>query len=259
MHAAPNQQISSFVRLSGFRLKPWPILLTFGLGIVLLIPGGVVVSAISHYLSPTTTHEMSWVLLFVGHSVQLLMALGGIAVMKRFVPGHYGLRWPPGKTYLPAAVSWGLFFGVVMTLVDFGPQIAAHVAPEGPYSLTPTNICGWLSFEGIFVGFPEEILFRGLLVTYLTAKLPGRVGFFRYEMNAAGVVVAFMFALAHIGNFWGHPFWMALGQQIYAFALGALYAYWFEKSESLCASIVGHNISNLVEYALIFGMVALWR
>jgi hypothetical protein len=50
--------------------------------------------------------------------------------------------------------NWGLFFGVVMTLVAFGPQVAAHLVPQGPYSLTSTNIFGWLSFEGIFVGLP---------------------------------------------------------------------------------------------------------
>jgi hypothetical protein len=32
-----------------------------------------------------------------------------------------------------------------------------------------------------------------------------------------------------------------------------------EKSESLCASVVSRNVSNLMEYAFIFGMVALWR
>ena len=88
MHSATNQQLSSFVRLSGFRLKPLPVLLTFGLGIFLLIPGGIVASALSHYLLPGTTREMPWVLLFIAHSVQLLVALGAIAIMKRFVAGH---------------------------------------------------------------------------------------------------------------------------------------------------------------------------
>ena len=49
-----------------------------------------------------------------------------------------------------------------------------------------------------------------------------------------------------------------LGQQFYAFALGVLYAYWFEKSRSLWAPIVGHNVGDLTEYALIFAMVAMW-
>ena len=42
----------------------------------------------------------------------------------------------------------------------------------------------------------------------------------------------------------GVNFWIALGQQIYAFALGILYAYWREKSGSLLAPIIGHNVSD---------------
>jgi membrane protease YdiL (CAAX protease family) len=51
---------------------------------------------------------------------------------------------------------------------------------------------------------------------------------------------------------------MAMGQMIYAFALGVFYAYWFEKSKSLLAPIIGHNVSDVVEYILIFAMVAAW-
>ncbi len=41
-------------------------------------------------------------------------------------------------------------------------------------------------------------------------------------------------------------------------ALGVLYAYWLEKSKSVLAPIVGHNVSDATEYALLFLMVAFW-
>lgn len=47
-----------------------------------------------------------------------------------------------------------------------------------------------------------------------------------------------------------------VGQQIYAFALGVLYAYWLEKSKSIVAPIVGHNVSDVSEYAIVFAWVA---
>jgi hypothetical protein len=50
---------------------------------------------------------------------------------------------------------------------------------------------------------------------------------------------------------------MALGQQIYAFASGVHYAYWLEKSQSVIAPIIGHNASDVVEYALLFLRVGL--
>jgi membrane protease YdiL (CAAX protease family) len=88
--------------------------------------------------------------------------------------------------------------------------------------------------------------------------MPGRVRLWGYEMNGAGLVVAAVFALMHAGSFFSDPFWSASGQLVYAFALGVLYAYWLEKSKSVLAPIVGHNVSDLTEYALLFLMVAFW-
>ena len=65
-------------------------------------------------------------------------------------------------------------------------------------------------------------------------------------------LLAILFALAHITSFRDRPFWIALGQQVYGFALGILYAYWREKSGSLLAPIIRHNVSDGVEYALMF-------
>ena len=71
--------------------------------------------------------------------------------------------------------------------------------------------------------------------------------------------LSLLFALAHVNSFWSEPFWALLGQQLYAFALGILYAYWREKSGSLLAPIVTHNLSDGVEYALMLLMTWLWR
>jgi Type II CAAX prenyl endopeptidase Rce1-like len=105
---------------------------------------------------------------------------------------------------------------------------------------------------------------RGILVdilpqTFLMQRTSGRVRFWKYEMHVAGVVLALLFALAHLTSFWTENLWIALGQQIYAFALGILYAYWREKSGSLLASIIGHNVSDAVEYVLMFLMTWCWR
>jgi membrane protease YdiL (CAAX protease family) len=90
-------------------------------------------------------------------------------------------------------------------------------------------------------------------------RTAGRVRLWKYDMHIAGLILALLFALAHITSFWAGTFWMALGQQVYAFALGILYAYWREKSGSLLAPIIGHNMSDGVEYALMFLMTWMWR
>lgn len=109
------------------------------------------------------------------------------------------------------------------------------------------------------MGPTEEIPFRGLLQTYLMQRTSGRVRLLGYDMHVAGVILATLFALALLSSFRTENFWLALGQQINAFALGILYAYWREKSGSLLAPILGHNMSDGVEYALMFLMTWVWR
>jgi membrane protease YdiL (CAAX protease family) len=195
--------------------------------------------------------------LYSHHTFQLALALVAIALIKRAVPADYGLHRPRSKTYVREALLWGAFFGVLMTLVDYAPQILAHTVPKLDYKLDAPNVTGWLLFEGVYVGPTEEIPFRSLLVTFLAAMMPARLRLGRFEMNWAGVIVALLFALLHATNFWTRDWPLALGQQAYAFALGVLYAYWLEKSGSIVAPIVGHNTGDLVEYALLFAWVGL--
>jgi CAAX protease family protein len=241
-----------------FALRLFPIMVAILLGLGIPVVSAITIYIVEHFVHLPERPEMPWIVDFYVEAAQFVYALVAISQMKRRYPGEYGLRWPEGNSYVAPAILWGLFFGFFMTLVDFWPQLIAHKPPSQPYPLTPFNITGWLSFEGLFAGTSEETLFRGLLVTYLAAAMPGRVAFRGYEMNGAGIVVAALFALAHIGNFFLRPFPMAFGQLLYAFVLGVLYAYWYEKSRSLLAPIIGHNMSNVTEYVLIFAMVAAW-
>jgi hypothetical protein len=209
------------------------------------------------HLPITPGGNLGW--LYLQHAGQLIVALIVIAALKYTVfPADYGLHWPRGKTYGWPAILWGVFFGVLMTLVDYGPQIIAHTKPDTGFSLTPANIWGWLFFEGGYVGPTEEIPFRAVLVTYLATTMPGKLRVGRFEMNWAGVLVALIFALLHAMSFNTRDWTQALGQQLYAFALGVLYAYWLEKSQSIVAPIVGHNVSDVVEYLILFTWIGAW-
>jgi hypothetical protein len=194
--------------------------------------------------------------LYVHHAYQLALGLIAVAALKRLVPADYGLHRSKGKSYVGAAVAWGVIFGAVMTLVDYAPEILAHRAPKLSYPLTPPTVMGWLLFEGVYVGPTEEIPFRALLVTYLATMLPARLRVARLEMSRAGVIVAGLFALLHAFNFYLRPWPEALGQQAYAFALGVFYAYWLEKSRSVLAPAIGHNAGDVVEYLILFIWVA---
>jgi len=243
---------------------PWakarPILLVvvLGLGLPYLAAfAALLASRLFHAPAPPPRGSLlPW--LYSHHAFQLLFALAAIAIVKRFRPFDAGLRAPPGRSYVVPALLWGTFFGVLMTLVDYAPDLAAMRAPHLDYPLTTSNVVGWTLFQGVYVGPTEEIPFRSLLVGYLVAALPGRVRVGRYEMSWGGVIVAAIFALAHASSLVLRPSWASFGQQIYAFALGVLYAYWFEKSRSVLAPILGHNASDVVEYGLVLALIAAW-
>lgn len=226
---------------------------------MVLFPAGFVNAWITERKGLERSMAMPWLAHYVDHAAMLVIALVLIAWLSKGSVSEYGLQWPKSKAYALAAMVWGVVFGIVMTLVDYFPQILAHTPPPNQLSLTGASLGGWLSFEGIFVGFSEEIPFRGLLQTFLMQRTSGLVRLGKFDMHIAGVILALLFALAHLISFWERAFWYALGQQVYAFALGILYAYWREKSGSLLASIIGHNVGDVVEYALMFVMTWLWR
>jgi hypothetical protein len=239
------------------KLKPVPLLVTAALGLGIPFLAALAAQLSSRVLHTASPHGNFLAWLYIHHGFQLLFALVAIAIIRRFVPADYGLHRPRGKTYLGPAILWGVVFGILMTLVDYAPQLWAHTTPSLDYPLTQRNVVGWLFFEGVYVGPTEEIPFRALLVTYLAATMPGRVRLFRFEMNWAGVIVALLFALLHASNFATRPWAQALGQQVYAFVLGVMYAYWLEKSKSVVAPAVGHNVGDGVEYCILFAWVAL--
>lgn len=242
-----------------FRPKLIPILVTAALGYGVPIVAGFGAFYCGKIFHTPSPHGPTLPWLYVQHAFQLLIALIVVAVLKyRLLPADYGLHWPRGKTYIGPAILWGIFFGVLMTAVDYAPQLITHTKPDAGFPLTPGNIRGWIFFEGIYVGPTEEIPFRALLVTYLAATMPGKLHIGRYNMNWAGIIVAVIFALLHAGNFDTRQWPEALGQQSYAFALGVLYAYWLEKSRSVVAPIVGHNVGDVVEYLILFAWLGVF-
>jgi hypothetical protein len=207
-----------------------------------------------HFYTPPGPY-LAWI--YVQHGFQLIIALIVIAVLKRFVPADYGLHAPRGRNFYAPAILWGLAFGVLMTVVDYAPNLWSRTAPAVGYKLTAAHVSGWLLFEGVYVGPTEEIPFRALLVTYLAATMPARLRLGGFEMSWAGVIVALFFALLHAGNFYTRAWPQALGQQIYTFMLGVMYAYWLEKSRSVVAPSIGHDIGDVTEYAILFTWIGL--
>lgn len=107
-----------------FRLKVIPLLVAAGLGVGVPYGAGYLAYFCSHaFHTPSPKGPLlQW--LYMQHGFQLALALAVIAGLKYWlVPADYGLHLPRGKTYIWAALLWGVFFGVPMTLVDHAPQL----------------------------------------------------------------------------------------------------------------------------------------
>jgi uncharacterized protein len=237
---------------AGPRLRLLPIIVVLALGWGVLQLAFLAQHSIAHAASPGVQWPV-WLKLILAEAFELMLALLGIAIAKRLLPqADFGLRWPPGRTYLGWAAFWGLAFALIMFVPDQWPTITHLAPPHVPEAATPLNIAGWLGFELLWVGICEETLFRGLLLGVLTALSPSRVRIFGTEISTAGITIALLFALAHAGNFATRPFFEAFSQQLYAIALGIIYAWLREHSRSLVPAIVAHSLSDFGETGLVF-------
>lgn len=241
-----------------FRVGPFLLVLLMAVGLLLL--PRLIVDTVSDFVGlPVYGSDLASTV--ASHTVMLALALG---VIWFFVRGgrswrSFGLDWPPGRSYVATAFIIGILFGAAMAVVDYAPDIARHVQPHGFESMSP-NPAGWLLFQGLYVGPSEEIPFRALLVGYLAVAMPGRVRFGRFEMNGAGIVVAAIFAIGFgLYALVAKPFVVAIGEALYIFLGSAALAYWLERSKSIVAPIVGHNMALLTWQALVFAMVYAWR
>ena len=45
---------------------------------------------------------------------------------------------------------------------------------------------------------------------------------------------------------------------LYTFAFGVLFAFWYERSRSLLAPVIGHAALGVAKFAVLFAMVARW-
>jgi CAAX protease family protein len=240
----------------GPRLRILPILLVLVLGKAILEASFHAANAILFHTDPRLIPRV-WPSLIIAEPLELSFALLGIAIASRWLPeADFSLRRPAGRSLIGKAALWGLAFGLIMLVADDGAALSRGLAPTAP-AAGAVDIVGWLTFELFIVGICEETLFRGLLLGLLEALSPSRLRIGRFSLSTAGYTIALVFALAHVGNFRTMPWPMALSQQLYAAALGVLYAWLRERSGSLAAPIVAHNLSDFSEDAIVFALANL--
>ena len=245
------------VEFSGVRFRLWPVLLAAVLMQAVLWPARELARWIAH--PSAWFHHNVWAFVGLAMLFQTLAGLVGIAVMKRLLPqAPTCLRWPArGRGLVGPALAIGVGMALTMLVADWRPQLIAHRAPDGGYDTTPAGVAGWLTVMACS-GLCEEPIFRGLLVGLLTALVPGRVRVGAVDLPLSGVLVAVLFGLAHYTSFQVDPLWMAIAQQLYAFAFGLIYVWLMERSRSLVAPIIAHGVGDALEVAAVLWLQVAW-
>jgi hypothetical protein len=240
-----------------FRFRVMPVVVACLVGFDLPYIAQEIVDTARHYshLVPGFADKLGW--LMAQHTALLILTLIAIWIAQRVVPADYGMHMPREKAYVLPAILWGAAFGILLALVHYAPSLLTDTAPKLGYPPTVGNLLGWLGFNGLYDGATEEPLFRALLVTYLTATMPGKWRVGGYEMNAAGVIAAVIYAI-YAAGFFTDPWLVTIGQFACQFAFGVLLAYWLEKSKSVLAPVIGHNVCGAILTLLPFVLVMRW-
>lgn len=200
----------------------------------------------------------AWLYMVQHHLAQMALALVVIGVVGRMRFGDWGLNLRNWPRSLRMTQSFTIIFGTVIA-VGAVIQVATGMEPRETGFGTLWDILGRFFFMLVISGLSEEILFRGMMQTWLARWFPTPVSFAGVEVTGAGLVTAVIFAVVHV-NFTLAPLQIThfyAPQVLIAFVLGVVYSVAYERTGSLLAPILMHNIANGLMAASAFAVGAI--
>jgi membrane protease YdiL (CAAX protease family) len=150
------------------------------------------------------------------------MTLGALLVARSagFSARDVGLVWRVWWLQVAAVLA-----SVALGVIEFA---ILRPTPMGGFPWTAAGLVPALAV-GISTGFPEELIFRGVMQT-ATRPLLGRWNW---------VYVSAVFAVLHIG-------YKSVLDLAFVFGVGLLYGWIFERSRSIVGVSIGHGLANVI-------------
>src|SRR5579863_7259284 len=121
---------SALFSVSDVHLPVSPFVMVLLLTAAGMAPGVLAVILVTLHWTPAQLAAMPWLSGYVSETGFLIGSLICIGFLSKGRFGEFGLQLPRGKSYLQAALLWGLFFGLLMIVVDHLPKLIARVPPE---------------------------------------------------------------------------------------------------------------------------------
>jgi len=140
-----------------------------------------------------------------------------------------GFSW--GSVGLPLQVLAGIVVGGVLGFVEY---FILRPEPIEVGSNVVSNVFYLVVVMIVFVGLTEELLFRGLLQSYMVDLMP------KWQ---AMHLTSLIFGLFHIG-------WLTPLEVLFAYSAGLIFGYLLIKTGGLTAPVVAHGFGNIVLYMI---------
>ena len=210
------------------------LLAYFGIQLIVSLVAGVVFAIIALLSGDMETATLendilsyTTIILLISNALTLLFIWLFFKIREKSIVNEIGLRKCNWKLALAAVVfGVGFTFGLswTMEIIPFPESMVESFTSSHDTLSTGNPIIGFISVA-IFAPLVEEVFFRGLIYTRLKQGMPKVV---------AAVISALMFGVMH-----GEVIWI-----LYAFVVGLMLVWVFEKTNSLLACILVHAANN---------------
>jgi len=216
------------------------LLFTLLLLAIVYLPAFIFISFLtmnSHRFA-TKVQTTPWLLVPIIAGITLMMALILISIFSRFNFSDYGFKLSRNLMILKALIC-GLVIGGVLSF-------AGSFVPSRELSFGSLTFLQQLLVFWILASVTEEIIFRGLIQTYLSWHISGSVTIFKSQLTIAGLIAAIFFGLVHLALLsQGAATFQAITIVLRALILGIIAGYFRDKTGSLVAPIIVHSLFNI--------------
>lgn len=219
------------------------VLIAILLLILVDLPARGVLAALGTHLSTAPW----WLKPAIRQGIELLMVILTIVVIWKGEFWLFGFRFSGQlKVWKSILFSLPLFLLSMIIGGICAGLITALVGETSFYDFGNLNLLQQIIKVWILASIVEEIVFRGLILTYLSSCIPHSFSFFRLRISYATLIAALMFSLAHLVLLTrGAGAAQIVMIEIFTFILGVAAGYFREKTGSLVPAIIIHMLFNV--------------
>lgn len=219
------------------------VLVAVFLLILVDLPGRGIVAA----FGPTLDSAPWWLRPVVRQGTELLMALLAIAVVWKGDFRRFGFRlsgnlkiWKSILASLPLFLLGMLIGGLIASLITI------FFGSTPSYDFGSPNLLQQIVRIWLLASITEEIVFRGLIQTYLSSRLSSSFSIFRIRITHAALIAAILFSLAHLVLLTrGAGATQMAVIVVSTFILGVAAGHFRENTGSLVPAIIIHMLFNV--------------